>query len=123
MQSDTLLLRQIHPNWVRESRVTSVAFCPTPKDDGKLSVSDGTKISPQESWEKHTLRFQSAGTMAVTVDESEKQQLLVEPNPLPDQEEHVLLDFVNLKTHSQIKSAAKMLAAMANKRDWLYRKT
>jgi hypothetical protein len=123
MQSDTLLLRQIHPNWVRESRATSAAFYPTQKDDGKLSVSDGTKISPQEAWEKHTTRLHSEGTMAITVGESEGQKLVIEPDPLPNQEEHVLLNFVNLTTHSQIKSAAKMLALMANNRGWLYRKT
>jgi hypothetical protein len=123
MQSDTLLLRRIHPNWIRENRVTSAAFHPTPKDEGKLSVSDGGKISPQEAWEKHSKRFLSEGTMAVTVDESETQKLIVEPDPLPDQVEHVLLNFANLKTHKEIKITAKMLAVMANARGWLYRKT
>ena len=128
MQSDILLLRQIHHSWVCEGRITSQAFRPTPKDAGKLSVSNGAKISPQEAWEKHTKRFTSEGTMAVTVEESEQQSLVVEPNPLPDQDEHVLLDFVNLITPnktesaSKIKSASKMLSTIANKRGWLYKK-
>jgi len=35
---DELLLRQVHPNFIVESRITSQAFLPTEKDEKKLSV-------------------------------------------------------------------------------------
>ena len=41
MTPDTLLLRQIHPSFMQYGRVTSLAFRPTPKDEGFLSVGDG----------------------------------------------------------------------------------
>ena len=40
MNSKTILLRQIHPIWIQQGRVTSQAFRPTPKDENKLSVFD-----------------------------------------------------------------------------------
>lgn len=33
-----LLHRQVHPNWIRDGRITSQAFRPTKKDDNKLSI-------------------------------------------------------------------------------------
>lgn len=44
MTPESLLLRQVNPRWIREGRVTSQVFRPTPKDEKKLSVYDGAKI-------------------------------------------------------------------------------
>jgi hypothetical protein len=54
MQSDTLLLRQIHPGFIQNGRVTSQAFRPTPKDKKKLSVYDGDKIDPEAAYRHYT---------------------------------------------------------------------
>ena len=51
MNSQTLLLRQIHPSFIQQGRVTSQAFRPTPKDEMKLSVYDGDQMTPEEAFE------------------------------------------------------------------------
>jgi hypothetical protein len=63
MNAQTLLLRQIHPSFVQQGRVTSQAFRPTPKDESKLSMYDGDQITPEASWRHYTvtLRFESIG--------------------------------------------------------------
>ncbi|OQC41352.1 MAG: hypothetical protein BWX66_00754 [Deltaproteobacteria bacterium ADurb.Bin058] len=48
MNVHTLLLRQIHPDFIQNQRVSSQAFRPTPKDERKLSVYDGDLITPAE---------------------------------------------------------------------------
>jgi hypothetical protein len=59
---ETVLFRQIHPIFVQNDRVTSQAFRPTQKDEGKLSVYDGDMISSEDSWKHHTgLGLESAG--------------------------------------------------------------
>jgi hypothetical protein len=122
MNIETLLLRQINPNWVREGRVTSQAFRPTPKDARRLSVSDGDKVTPQESWERYTNRgFASLGVLAVIVQECESNGLAAHPDPLPEQPEHAIIDFNNVVSNSQIERISKILAIVAMKRGWLYR--
>ena len=54
MTGDTLLLRQIHPSFVQDGRVTSQAFRPTPKDDAQLSAYDGDQITPVAAWLNYT---------------------------------------------------------------------
>ena len=40
MNDDTLLYRQVHPNWTVDGGISWQAFRPTPKDEGLLSVYD-----------------------------------------------------------------------------------
>ncbi len=74
---DTLLLRQIHPHFVQNGRVGSLAFRPFPKDKGLLSVYDGDMISFEESWIHYTAtqNLKSDGVMAVQVRECAAVQL------------------------------------------------
>jgi hypothetical protein len=121
MNIETLLLRQINPNWIREGRVTSQAFRPTPKDDRRLSVSDGDKVTPFESWERYTNRgFASQGVLAVIVQECESNGLTAHPDPLPEQPEHAIIDFSNIISNSQIERISKILTFAAVKRGWQY---
>lgn len=122
VNSQTLLLRQINPNWIRDGRVTSQAFRPTPKDDRRLSVSDGDVVSPQESWKKFTKNgLASQGVLAVTVAESKSIGLVVSSDPLPEQPEHAVIDFTNIVSKNQIEQVSKILVFAATKRGWLYR--
>jgi len=41
MNDQTLLLRQVHPNFLPDGELSSQAFYPFPKDNGRLSVYDG----------------------------------------------------------------------------------
>ena len=123
MTPNTLLYRQIHPNFIQNGRPTTQAFRPTPKDENQLSVYDGDKIQPQASWQHYTdvLKLSSAGVMAVTNAECSAQSLPVvaDGKPFP---EHCSIDFSGLKK-SAIEKAAKVLAACAVTRGWQYQHT
>lgn len=122
MTPDTLLHRQVHPSWVREGRVTSQAFRPTPKDNNRLSVYDGDRVTPEGAWNHYTsvLNYQSSGVVAISVAECENEQLVVVPDPQNAFVEHVLIDFTQLSA-SRIRRVAGRLARYANTREWMFR--
>ncbi len=120
MNENTSLLRQIHPSFEQNGKVTSQAFHPTPKDENMLSTYDGDQISCEDSWEHYTkdLKLQSVGTQTILHKECTEKGLPV----LPDTEafkEHVLIDFSGL-SNGQKKSKAKFLRNTAEKRGWCY---
>lgn len=120
MTGATLLLRQIHPSFVQEGRVTSQAFKPMPKDNGLLSVYDGDLIAPAEAWDHYArgLGHLSVGAMAVTVDECAGEQLAARPDPEPF-DEHAVVDFT-LHAPKDFEKKAKKLKAIATVRGWLH---
>ena len=120
MTSATLLLRQIHPAFVKVGRVTSQAFRPTPKDEHKLSVYDGDMIQAADAWAHYRARkLESAGVTAVTVEECEKEDLVVRSSPehFP---EHAEIDFLDFNPN-QCEKKSKKLRNAAEQRGWLYR--
>lgn len=121
MNRETLLLRQVHPSFVQNGRVSSQAFRPTPKDESRLSVYDGDRIAPGPAWDHYTLvqGLQSVGVLAVSVGECEALALKAESDPAPFPE-HVVIDFSGL-SKGQIEKAAKQLRSRAEARDWLFR--
>ena len=123
LDDNTRLLRQIPPSWVKAGHVTSQAFRPTEKDKGRLSVYDGDRITPRDAWRHYTavLGFLSVGVVAVTVAECVENSLTVYKNPLPDFQEHVLIDFRKKSATISIERIAKELRASANIRGWLFR--
>ena len=120
MNSSTLLLRQVNPNWIHLGRVTSQAFTPTPKDNGRISTYDGDRITPEESWNHFTrvLGYNSAGVLGVTVEECESEGLTAVPDPKPFPE-HVLIDLSRL-SRNQRRDRGKLLTRHANARGWLH---
>ncbi len=120
MNNTTLLLRQIHPNFVQGGRLSSQAFRPTPKDEKKLSVYDGDQISPIDAWEHYTseLKCQSCGIMAVSMAECNVLHLPVISDPIPFQE-HALIDF-SAYSNRETEKKAKLLRTKAEARNWLY---
>jgi hypothetical protein len=121
MKDQTLLLRQIHPNFLQNGRVSSQAFRPTPKDENRLSVYDGDQIDPEPAYRHYTERlcFQSSGVMAVTVSECGALALPVEADPMPSFPEHVVIDF-SAYSKNAVEKKAKQLKAVAEARGWLY---
>lgn len=123
MKQETLLLRQIHPSFVQQGRVTSQAFRPTPKDEHRLSVYDGDMIEPPPAYEHYTgtLGHASVGVMAVSVAECAGLNLpaVSDPEPFP---EHAVIDFTGFEKRL-VEKKAKLLKARAEQRDWLYRET
>ena len=125
MSESSLLLRQIHSNFVQNGRVISVAFRPTPKDAKRLSVSDANKISPVDAWKRYTetLGFNSCGVLGVTVFECKNVHLPVLEAPEDNQPDHMVIDFSHLESEGAIRSAAKELCHFATTRGWLYRRS
>jgi len=121
MTPDTLLLRQIHPSFIQDGRVTSQAFRPTPKDEYLLSVDDGDSVSAEASWQRFitTPACKSVGVQAVSQAECATQALTViadgEPHP-----EHCSVDFTAFDKKA-IEKKSKLLRAQAETRGWLFR--
>jgi len=116
MTDQTLLWRQIHPSFVRQDRVTSQAFRPTPKDEAKLSCEDGDQITAEASWRRFVKSCASVGVMAISVGECTALELEVIPDGVPVPE-HVSIDFGE-RSKRQREKVAKMLRAKAEVRGW-----
>jgi hypothetical protein len=114
------LLRQINPSWIQQSRVTSQAFRPTPKDDRRLSVYDGDQVTPEEAWEHYaeTLGHSSVGVLAVSVEECLSLALPVESDPAPFPA-HAIVSFSGVPG-AQVEAKAKLLRRAAEVRGWQY---
>jgi hypothetical protein len=122
MQAATPLLRQVHPTWVKDDgNAASIAFWPFPKDEGLLSVDDGDRATPEASWRRFVAKpdCASAGVWAFTVGEAAAIELPAQDNPLPDNAEHVLVDFRAFQEKQQ-KAKAKLLSKPANERGCLF---
>lgn len=122
MNESTLLLRQIHPNWVKDGIPTSQCFNPTPKDHDLLSVSDGDQIDAETAFRDFTDRqnLRSAGVMAVSAGECSQAGVSARPDPLPDQPAHAVIDFSVVPSTNARRRIAKELAEYATQRGWLF---
>ena len=119
MTAKTLLLRQIHPAFVKLGRVTSQAFRPTPKDQQKLSVYDGDLIGPASAWAHYRSRhLESVGVLAVSFAECIGEQLEARSSPevFP---EHAEIDFREFSPN-QCERLGKKLRNQAESRGWLF---
>ena len=115
------LYRQVHPSWVQDGVPASLAFKPTKKDEGMLSISLGSKVSAKDAYRHHTedLGLASAGTWGVTVSEAAAAGLDSFAQPLNESPAHGYIDFREL-SRSAIEKAAKILVAKARDRGCLY---
>ncbi|MCL2306360.1 MAG: hypothetical protein FWC43_13530, partial [Planctomycetaceae bacterium] len=116
MTESLLLFRQVHPAFVQNGHVLYPAFRPTKKDEKRLSVSDGTKITPQAVWERFTvtLGYHSCGVLGVTKLECETCNLSVDEAPVEGQPDHMVIDFTPLSSKGDIDRAAKRLCQVCN---------
>jgi hypothetical protein len=125
MEEETLLLRQVHPSFIQGDQVSSLVFSsqtfkPFPKDHGCLSVYNGDKFTPFDSFEHFTnQKYESSGVVAVTKLECNTIELPVEEDNDPF-DGHCFIDYRN-ETSGQIKKKASKLKREASKRGWLYR--
>ena len=121
MQTTTPLLRQIHPNWLKDGHILSIAFRPFPKDVGLLSVYDGDLIAPEASWKHYTenLGNKSAGVWAVTVGETKACRLVARADTVGYFAEHAVIDFSGHAEKEQ-KAKSKILASHAEARGCLF---
>ncbi len=121
MKADTLLLRQAHPNFIQYGTITSQVFLPFPKDDGRLSVYDGSLISPEESHAHYTgtLNYASHSVWGVTKLESDNQSAPAASDPQPDFSSHAVLEFTD-KDKKALRKVAKKLQEIAMARGVLF---
>lgn len=121
MNSDTTLLRQVHPKFIPDGQMTSQAFFPFPKDSEKLSVYDGDQISAEDAYSHYTgaLVHESEGVWGVTCLEVSAVALTSQSDPLPDFPSHAVIDFAG-KTQNVCRKLAKKLKAFAVARGCLH---
>lgn len=120
MKDTTMLLRQVHPSFIHAGKVSSQVFRPTPKDEAKLSMYNGDKITPEAAFEHFTkkLGFASNGVLGLEKQECVEQNLAVIDDAFPF-EEHCSLDFSGLPK-KEVEKIAKVLKLRAEKRGWLF---
>jgi hypothetical protein len=120
MTDNTLLLRQIHPNFVQNGRVTSQAFRPSPKDELQLSVDNGDMVSAEDAWRRFAAQPDSSsrGVMAIAHCECSTCGVPVTEDGVP-YPEHCYLDFLSFG-RKESDRMGKKLAALAHERGWLF---
>lgn len=123
---DELLLRQIKPAWLDGETVSSQNFRPASSDHDLLSVSRSSLISPSDCFALFIARgLQSVGVMGVTVAETTAAGVAAwgdpEPDLVPPDPAHAVIDFRALPSRGAREKAGKKLLAAAVARGWLHR--
>ncbi|AZQ59321.1 hypothetical protein EJ994_11070 [Maribacter sp. MJ134] len=125
MEENTLLHRQVHPSFIQGDRLSSLVFSsqtfkPTPKDEKCLSVYNGDKYQPDESYEHYVdTEMESVGVVSVSLQECNDIELPVVEDNIPF-DGHSFIDYRE-KSNSQIKKKATLLKKKATERGWQYR--
>ena len=121
MNRDKLLLRQVNPGFIQDGEITSQAFRPTSKGQGRLSCYDRDQIAPKQSWKHFTqvLKLRSAGVVAVTVRECQDAGTVAYVDSV-GYPEHAVIDFTVVCSRSRWKVVSKQLARVARSRGWKY---
>ena len=121
MNDATILMRQVHPQFYPNNQLSSQAFFPFPKDEGRLSVYNGDMISAKKAYDDFTKRlgFQSIGVWGVSCAEVKQEKLVSQPDPLKDFPSHAVICF-NSEDKKYLRKMAKLLKAHAEERGYLY---
>lgn len=121
MNSETTLLRQVHPDFIPDGHLTSQAFMPFPKDEGKLSVYDGDQICSADSYRHYTevLGNASSGVWGVTCAEAARIKTTSTPAPLDKFPSHALID-LSAHPRQNFRKLAKKMKLFALARGCLY---
>ncbi len=123
---DEILLRQVHPAWIQEGRITSQAFRPTLKDQNKLSVNRDSKTSPEDAYRLYTeeRKLSSSGVWGVSVGEiREIGDLHIQQDPLNtpvNDPSHCLIDFSEIPSKGRVVSISSKLSDKARLRGCLF---
>lgn len=117
----TILLRQVHPQFIPDGRLSSQAFLPFPKDGGMPSVYDGDMISPQDSHRHYTevLKFDSDSVWGVSSGEVFAEGLTCRSDAEDHFPAHAVIDF-SAHPEKSFRKLAKKLKEMAIARGCLY---
>ena len=117
MSSETLLYRQVHPNFIDSNQIsaqvfgqiTSVVFKPTPKDNDLLSVYNSECFEPEAAHLHYTneSKLASRGVAAVSCEECVSQNLEVIKDNHPFFG-HCSVDFAGKTTNQKDKTAKRL---------------
>lgn len=133
MEENSLLHRQIHPSFVvnnivsnqafieNQLVVSSGAFNPTEKDENKLSVYNGEKFSPKDSFDHYTAQYSSCGVLSLTVEEVKSISPLTSTEDNEPYDGHCYIDFSTVESKNQKTKKASQLRDLAVKRKWTYK--
>lgn len=121
--ADELIWRNVHPSWIQDGKVSSLAFKPSPKDTGRLSGARQDKVSAEKHYFEFTdaLGLTSSGVWAITVGEAQAQNVPCvydaesssKPDPCPTG--HTYLDY-RAQTGGRIRKIASALRRKAEER-------
>jgi hypothetical protein len=126
------MLRQVHPRFFVDGRVSSQVFRPEARDDGLLSVHQEALVSAQEAHANHVADgFGSTGVVSVTVEQcgGASIELSVVEAPLSTQDDprdrrddaaHAAINFRGLGGTTSEKRGRR-LANLAWTSGWRYR--
>ena len=122
MNSETMLLRQVHPEFIPGGQLSSQAFMPFPKDEGKPSVYDGDQISASESYQHYTevLCLKSDSVWGITCAEASNSGLTSAPDPKDGFPSHAIIDFT-AHAENRFRKLAKKLKTLAIARGCLHK--
>jgi hypothetical protein len=121
MNKDTLLLRQVNPVFIQSDIITSQVFRPTPKDNKRLSVYNGDRITPENAFLHYTnqLMLRSYGIVGVSKSECDGLEIPINEDGSPFLE-HCTLIFEKF-AKNEIEKKALFLKNFALKRGWIYK--
>lgn len=124
MTPATVLLRQVHPNFISAGEPSSQAFFPFAKDDGKLSVYDGDQITAEASFQHYTQTQQlsSHSVWGITSGEVATVGLSSAADSLDGFPSHAIVDFSG-HPEKDFRKLAKKLKALAFQRGCLFQPT
>jgi hypothetical protein len=119
---DEVQFRQINPSWLEDDGPSRLAFLPTKKDDGKLSLDRSSTTTAKDAFEDFkALGLNSSGVYGLTPDEFSKQPSPVEchGSPLENNPHHSHADFSEL-SNGQRKAKSQELRRLAIARGKLH---
>lgn len=121
MTPATTLLRQVHPQFLSDGELTSQAFFPFPKDDGKLSVYDSDQITVEEAFRHYTLVLKNAShsVWGIACIEVSAIGLTSEADPKPNFPSHAVVNF-GQRSEKECRKLAKKLKMFALQRGCLF---
>lgn len=94
-----LQFRQVNPSWMEEDGPSRLAFIPTKKDDGKLSLDRSATTTPKNSYDDFkSLGLNSDGVYGLTPQEMADEPCPVEcfESPLENNPHHSHAEFKDL---------------------------
>ena len=112
---DEVQFRQVNPSWMEEGGPSRLAFMPTTKDDGKLSLDRSVSTTVKRSYDDfRALGLRSDGVFGLTPGECSEDPYPVEcyASPLDYNPHHSHADFTGL-TNGQKKAKSQELRRKA----------